>query len=125
MKRAASCAMVMLLMSTLLWGGCLSCTQYFMKPAARAGDCCKPSGECRKTQNPASATTACVIQPYNQGTSPESPDHAGNLLASAVTVPAFDLVPVPPEAVAILDLPGRGGRGSPPDLNLLYSIFRI
>ncbi|MGH9628850.1 MAG: hypothetical protein ACRD7E_11045 [Bryobacteraceae bacterium] len=39
--------LALLLMVTLVWGGCVSCPQFFM---IAGGDesCCRPTGECGK-----------------------------------------------------------------------------
>ena len=124
MRRAASCAMVMLLTVTLLWGGCLACSQYSTSAVSRAGHCCKPSGECKKTQN-SSAPKDCTIQPYSLAQTVVTPDHAANLLAFAVATPGYRLVLVPPPTHAIVDVPIAGDRGSPPGLFLLYCVSRI
>jgi hypothetical protein len=117
--------MVLLLTATLLWGGCLSCAQYFMSPVAVAGHCCKPSGECRKAPNSSSPAKDCAIQAFALAQTVVTPDHAAVLLASAVAAP--DSVPVltPSQIHAIPDLKAAGSRGSPPDLNLLHSVFRV
>lgn len=117
--------MVMLLTATLLWGGCLSCAQYFMSPVSQAGHCCKPSGECRKTQNSSPPSKDCAIQPYSLAQTVATPDHAEILMASVVATPGYGLFLQLPQTHPILDLPATGSRGSPPDLNLLHSVFRI
>ncbi len=124
MRRAASCAMVMLVTATVLWGGCLSCPQYFTSAVSQAGHCCKPSGECKKTQN-SSAPKDCKIQPYSLAQTVVTPDHAANLLASVVATPGYGLVLVPPPTHAIVDVPMAGDCGSPPCLFLLFAVFRI
>jgi hypothetical protein len=35
-----------LMLVTLVWGGCLSCDEYFMWPGAKS--CCSPNGHCKK-----------------------------------------------------------------------------
>jgi hypothetical protein len=124
MRRAASCAMVMLLTATVLWGGCLSCPQYFTSAVSQAGHCCKPSGGCKKPQN-SSAPKHCTIQSYSLAQTVVTPDHAANLLASVVVPSACRLVLVPPPTHAMVDVPIAGDRGSRPGLFLLYSVFRI
>ena len=117
--------MVILLTATLLGGGCLSCAQYFMSPVSQAGHCCKPSGECPKTQNPSSSSKDCTIQPYSLAQTVVTPNHAAILAASVVAMPGYGLVFAPRQAHAVLDLFAADGCGSPPDLNLLHSILRI
>lgn len=45
----ASLLLSLLLLTTLVWGGCISCEQYFMWPSAKG--CCSPNGHC-KTKAP-------------------------------------------------------------------------
>ena len=40
----------LLLLTTLIWGGCVSCEQYFMWPGAKS--CCSPDGHCKKKTPP-------------------------------------------------------------------------
>src|SRR5438067_10242355 len=47
LRTISNFGMSFLLAVTLLWGGCLSCSQYFMFPNAKAG-CCKPASGCGK-----------------------------------------------------------------------------
>jgi hypothetical protein len=47
----ASSLLSLLLLTTILWGGCISCEQFFMLPGAKT--CCAPSGHC-KTKLPTS-----------------------------------------------------------------------
>lgn len=124
MRRVAICAMVMLLPATLLWGGCLACSQYFTSPVSGAGCCCRPSGECKRTQS-SSAPKNCTIQPHALAQTVVLPDHAANLLASVVATPGDRLILAPPPTHAIVDVPSADDRGSPPGLFLLYSVFRI
>src|SRR5947209_5574323 len=45
----ASSLVSLLLLTTLVWGGCFSCEQYFMYAGAKS--CCRPDGHC-KTKAP-------------------------------------------------------------------------
>ena len=52
MRRAfANSLLSLLLLVTLVWGGCTSCEQYFMFGGAKS--CCSPNGHC-KTKTPPS-----------------------------------------------------------------------
>ena len=48
-KAFASSLLSLLLLTTLVWGGCISCEQYFMFGGAKS--CCSPDGHC-KTKTP-------------------------------------------------------------------------
>jgi len=114
-----------ILLATMLWGGCLSCAQYFMFPALTAKHCCMPSGECKKTPAKPSAPEECKIQPVSFRNGAVEQDH-GTFLASSVTaLPlARDWSPALPHGATAITLP-LVDQGSPPDLNLLYSVLRI
>ena len=114
----ASSLLSLLLLSTLVWGGCISCEQYFMWPGA-AG-CCSPDGHCKsKTPTPRSADRECKQIAF---------DHQKS---------AGLHVELPIISVVKIDLPVRAGealepwRGekpvdpSPPDLQVLNSTFLI
>ncbi|MDQ1473166.1 MAG: hypothetical protein QOJ99_4646 [Bryobacterales bacterium] len=123
MQRAlASSLLSLLLITTLLWGGCISCEQYFMLQGAK--DCCNPDGHC-KTKAPA-----------NQGPGRECKQLAFDHHK------ALHLVDVDLSVVAILRIepplsPLYAGRAfprrhevapadpSPPDLQVLHSTFLI
>ncbi len=47
----ASPLLALLLVTTLVWGGCISCDQYFMWPGAKS--CCTPDGHCKTKTTPA------------------------------------------------------------------------
>jgi hypothetical protein len=54
----ASSILSLLLFGTLVWGGCISCEQYFMWPGAKS--CCSPDGHCKtKTPKQQSSTREC------------------------------------------------------------------
>ena len=38
------------MLATLVWGGCISCDEYFMWPGAKS--CCSPDGHCRRNAPP-------------------------------------------------------------------------
>jgi hypothetical protein len=48
-RAIASSLLSLLVVTTLLWGGCVSCEQYFMWSGAKS--CCSPDGHC-KTKSP-------------------------------------------------------------------------
>ena len=112
--------MSLVVLMSLLWGGCLSCAQYFMLPGIPAHDCCAPSGHCEKRSTPQSQS-GCKIQAMS-ASKQSLPDHAV-ILAVSVT-------PVAPISVVLRDLytPATpvGFDPTPPgDLGLLHSVLRI
>src|SRR4051812_7841959 len=51
MRRAlASSLLSLLLLTTLVWGGCVSCEQFFMWTGAKG--CCAPDGHCKTKKAP-------------------------------------------------------------------------
>jgi len=117
--------MSLLMTATLLWGGCLSCPQYFMLASKAGKSCCMPSGECKEKQSGRqSRSQECTIQPVAV-----SDSRVADTIAQAAT----SVMPIPAANVAVpltLAVPNelrlaQSDRGSPPDLNLLHSILRI
>jgi hypothetical protein len=117
--------MTAILLATMLWGGCLSCAQYFMFPTVGAKHCCMPSGECKKTPGKSSVPEDCKIQPVSFRQAAVEQDH-GAVLASSITAAPIDRAwsPALLHGAATVPLPPVD-QGSPPDLNLLYSVLRI
>jgi hypothetical protein len=114
----ASSLLSLLLLASLVWGGCISCEQYFMWPGAKG--CCSPDGHCnRKTPAPQNSNRECKQIAF---------DHQKSV----------DLhVELPFIAVVKIDLPIRTAEAlerypnanliepSPPDLPILNSTFLI
>jgi hypothetical protein len=122
-RKIANCAMTLMLLVTLLWGGCLSCAQYFMFPGLTAKDCCAPSSHCKNRPAPASASD-CNIQAVAMTHQQAIPDHAANLTAAATPVLSA-VVPVGPAVAAIVTRASLISPDPPDDLALLNSVFRI
>lgn len=56
MRRAiASSLLSLLLLTTLVWGGCISCEQFFMWPSVKS--CCGTNGRCKTKKSPGSQRT--------------------------------------------------------------------
>lgn len=109
-RTVAHFALSLLLTAVLLWGGCVSCAQYFQFTASHG--CCNAGGHCRR----APAAKTCSIQPM------EVP------AAAHFTAPALAMsAPVPAPPAAVVMAPGEASpvQASPPDLCQLYSVFRI
>jgi hypothetical protein len=120
MRTLANLGLSLVLVVTLLWGGCLSCSQYFMFPSSHAG-CCNPTGHCGKT--PQTPAKDCHIQPFAltktfSGTTAQS---ALPVVALPVTIAAANQA----SAFGTRLLAFFSPQPSPPDLCLLHSVFRI
>jgi hypothetical protein len=117
-RALASSFLSLLLVTTLVWGGCISCEQYFMWPGVKS--CCAPNGHC-KTKTPA-----------KQNPGPECKQIAFEHQKSldlhidlpALTVVQVDLPICPVQLFACSQDVNPVGL-SPPDLNVLHSTFLI
>jgi len=119
MRRAfASSLMSLLLLGTLVWGGCISCEQYFMWPGAKG--CCSPDGHCKtKTPKPQSSSRECKQIAF---------DHQKSVDLH-IELPVIALVKIVVPVPMALALELRHGSNliepSPPDLLVLNSTFLI
>ena len=109
LRTIANFGLSLLLVVVLLWGGCVSCSQYFQFSASHG--CCDPAGHCRK----APVSKSCSIQPMDV---PALAHAAAPAIASAMVV-------VPPVPVVAHFLEARVVETFPPDLCKLHSVFRI
>jgi hypothetical protein len=50
-----------LLVTALLWGGCVACPQYFQAPFAKQS-CCTPTGQCKNTKTGTPQQKTCQFQ---------------------------------------------------------------
>jgi hypothetical protein len=108
----------LLLLTTFVWGGCISCEQYFMWPGAKG--CCAPDGHC-KTKAPAEKDSGreCKQIAFDHQ---KSVDLHIDLPVFAIT--AFDLAPR--TLVPLATWHGKDPvEPSPPDLQVLHSTFLI
>jgi hypothetical protein len=115
----ASSLLSLLLTTTLLWGGCVSCEQYFMWPAAKG--CCAPDGHCKTKKAP-------VKQDSGRECKQIAFDHQKSF-DHHVDLPVIAEAPVDLPAQAIDAFASWRGTDpiepSPPDLQVLHSSFRI
>lgn len=116
--RAVSSAIICgLLVATLIWGGCISCDQFFMFSGSH--NCCNPDGHCKKEPGKNSSGRECKQIAF---------DHQK----------AFDLhFDLPVVAVVKIELPIAASEtshyshrpalidSSPPDLQIVNSVFLI
>jgi hypothetical protein len=117
-RALANSLLSLLLAATLLWGGCISCEQYFMVKGSK--DCCNPDGHC-KTKNPVkgSVDRECKQIAF---------DHQKSIDLH-VDLPVVAILTIEPLGLEISTLqPSYEARPvdtSPPDLQLLHSTFLI
>jgi hypothetical protein len=115
-RAVSSLLMVLLLNCTLLFGGCISCSQFFMLP--RAKDCCK-AGKCERSQN-VPAKRECQRMPM--ACNGMQHVHVG-LAVTPATVPVLELAPKFTGASS--QLVCNAFEHSPPDRTILNSTLLI
>lgn len=121
LRTLANIGLSLLLVVTLLWGGCLSCPQYFMFPNSHNG-CCNPAGHCKPVPTHPPASKDCNIQPIALATA--TSDMAAHPVLPIAIVPAT-LMTADASVHGVSLLEFRPSQASPPDLSLLHSVFRI
>src|SRR4030095_2022420 len=48
LRTIANSLLSLLVVATFMWGGCVSCEQYFMFPGKQQPSCCNKSGQCER-----------------------------------------------------------------------------
>jgi hypothetical protein len=118
LRRIASSFLSLWLLTTLMWGGCVSCEQYFMWPGAKS--CCAPDGHCKtKAPTQENAGRECKQIAF---------DHQKSFdLQVDLPVVASVYFLLPPQPVENLScrLVENPLESSPPDLQALHSTFLI
>jgi hypothetical protein len=115
----ANSLLSLMMLATLVWGGCISCDEYFMWPGAKT--CCSPNGRC-KTKAPASPQKPardCKQIAFDHQRSVDT-----HIESPAVAMVGIDL------ALRVIEgsEPWHGPtpvEPSPPDLQVLHSSFLI
>lgn len=117
LRALASLLFSLLLLTTLVWGGCVSCEQYFMFGPSRG--CCNPDGHCKGKVPHTNSSRDCRQIAFERQ---KGMDLHCDLPAIAVErvpfcvrdaglfFPSRDVLPIDP---------------SPPDLQVLNSTFLI
>lgn len=119
MRRAfASSVLSLLLLVTLVGGGCISCEQYFMFGGAKS--CCSSDGHCKtKTPTKQNPGRACAQVAF---------DHHKSI-DQHIVLPTLTVTEIDAPRSAIESVERWHGLSvvepSPPDLQILHSIFLI
>ena len=115
LRVVSSSLLSFLLVVTLLWGGCISCPQFFMLQTAEKS-CCNKAGQCERPSKTA-PVKECKQMPLEAHSfiSLAVDFSADNLFLSAGAAPQL--------TAAHLEAPA--GAPSPPDLTILNSSFLI
>jgi hypothetical protein len=122
LTRIANAVLSLLLLATFMWGGCVSCEQYFMFPGKQRA-CCNKSGRCQRPGKPSRKpeTVNCTRLPFQRGETVRAvpiaailPAFPGVQIAQPLPFPAslrlaFELLIDP----------------SPPDFQALHATFLI
>lgn len=116
-------SLAVLLAVSLLWGGCLSCGQFWMTPI-QAKACCDPAGHCKKSSTAPATPQECHIQAVELSDA-GSAAVGSALLTSLVFVGASSSPTLPLHSLAASPLPTVPGDDPPLDLCLLHSLLRI
>jgi hypothetical protein len=117
LRAGCNIALSLLMVITLLWGGCIACEQFFMFPGI-SSKCCNKSGQCERPGK-SQPKTECNRMPLAlQGGS--HVDVAPPPVAGAMTAAASQ--PVVPLRLAVSEIVPEP---SPPDLQVLYATFLL
>ena len=123
MLRAIANSFVSILLAvTMLWGGCISCPQFFMLPGADT-NCCDDTGRCKKKPQEPPTEKQCQTMPLELQPS-------GGVHSPLIPIAEVEEIHVAQIAFNL----GVNVRGwedasqrehSPPDLQALYAIYLI
>jgi hypothetical protein len=103
---------------TLIWGGTLSCSLEL----APVKSCCNPHGGCKEKPGPSQASRQCNLLPVGLSTA-KAPVPAHPPTVAAAVLPADSSVFNAARHFVVMS--AAPDHGSPPDLNLLHSVFRV
>jgi hypothetical protein len=119
LRAFASSLVSLLLVTTLFWGGCISCEQYFMWPGAKT--CCSADGHCKTKKVPAKQDIGreCKQIAFDHQ---KSIDHHIDLPVIAGVAVDVSICTVEAFAHRHVTVPIEP---SPPDLQVLHSIFLV
>jgi|SRR5688500_9659728 hypothetical protein len=110
----------LLVLATLMWGGCISCPEFFMATNAEKG-CCDEAGKCKR-QKESPVQKECQRMPL------EPPSMGGAHHAVAVAALPTTVLEVLPLPIVVADSKHREllpVEHSPPDLHILNVTFLI
>ena len=84
--------MAFLAATTLMWGGCLSCPQFFGPTINAHKSCCNPHGSCKEKPGSQKAARECTIQPAVP-TGTKATEASIRSLATVIVPVAIVLIP--------------------------------
>ncbi len=118
-RSIANSLLSLLMLATLVWGGCMSCDDYFMWKGAKS--CCSPNGHCKTKQSPSK-------QKAGRECSQIAFDHHKTIVhhIALPVVAAVEMAPPLPVVESVKRWYGFSlVEPSPPDLQVLHSTFLI
>jgi hypothetical protein len=117
----SSSLLSLLLLATLMWGGCISCPQFFMTPNAEKS-CCDQAGKCKRQSEQSPIEKECQRMPL------EPPSIGGmhhTLAVVALPTPVPEFASEPPVTLGVMYSEALPLEYSPPDVQVLNSTFLI
>jgi len=116
-----SSGLLAVVLTAFLWGGCISCPQFFMSPVS-SGDCCDEAGKCKEPEGSSDSARDCETMPLEV----QRQGHGTAFESVLIPGPAMTLRPellrrAPGVALDIFP----AAEHSPPDLQALHSTFLI
>lgn len=123
LRAVSSSALALLLVVTLMWGGCISCPQFFMFPGKANGtkSCCNAAGKCTRTPAKTPVRQECQKMPMEAHASghlsTEPPAADGLWTIVRITQPYSGTLRAHQRELAI--------EYAPPDRQALHSTFLI
>ncbi len=124
LRSVTSSLLIGIMTLTAMWGGCVSCPQFFMLPGAdSAKDCCEKDGRCKRDSETQQETRKeCHQLPLDVQ---ESGAHHSQLASTPAVEPvtASDLATIMRLGPARLEASPHDH--SPPDFQSLYATFLI
>jgi hypothetical protein len=118
LQALSSSLLSLLLVTTLLWGGCISCEQYFM--FGQSHGCCNPDGHCkRKAPVKNSQARDCKQITFDHQKGIELHFNLPVVVAERIALPLRNIELLPRWRNAFPLDP------SPPGLQVLHSVFLI
>ena len=105
-----------------MWGGCISCPQFFMMPSAEKKSCCDEAGKCKRQSEKAPVQKDCQRMPLEP---PSGGDSHQTAVVALLPTPLPDLVVEPVVTTDFIDRGLLPTEHSPPDIQLLNATFLI
>jgi hypothetical protein len=121
LRAVANAILSLLVVATFMWGGCVSCEQYFMFPGKHQS-CCNQAGQCERPgkNSPKPAKQDCNRLPLQRGEKLHALPLPSIVPAIVALFPPPALSPLA-HLAAVEVLPDS----SPPDLQSLHATFLI